>query len=274
MNELSIFEIKTYCLNKKNISRILRENFFIDENKINFNNIVKKNSNFESKTIDKSNTIGQSNTLGQSNTIGQSNTTKYIKKPTHFIREKDKLFWMLYIFQNSYESYNMLGKNTYSFEMKEKTKYVKQIKKDKKDLKQYKIKISELEADLLYSKAININTFFILLILNKINFIYYTENLVFQWKRPNNETTFILNHDKKNNIYYDEDKALVDEYFNDLKKTRLVIDNLNKPIKGVSTYKVNEIKEICSKLQINIMKNAKKTFSKKELYEKIVQKIS
>ena len=262
MNELSIFEIKTYCLNKKNISRILRENFFIDENKINFNNIVKKNSNFESKTIDKS------------NTIGQSNTTKYIKKPTHFIREKDKLFWMLYIFQNSYESYNMLGKNTYSFEMKEKTKYVKQIKKDKKDLKQYKIKISELEADLLYSKAININTFFILLILNKINFIYYTENLVFQWKRPNNETTFILNHDKKNNIYYDEDKALVDEYFNDLKKTRLVIDNLNKPIKGVSTYKVNEIKEICSKLQINIMKNAKKTFSKKELYEKIVQKIS
>ena len=49
---------------------------------------------------------------------------------------------------------------------------------------------------------------------------------------------------------------MVDEYFNDLKKTRLVIDNLNKPIKGVSTYKVVELKEICSKLQINIMKNA------------------
>tara|TARA_B110000967_G_C18778478_1_gene506931 strand:- start:854 stop:1132 length:279 start_codon:yes stop_codon:yes gene_type:complete len=89
-----------------------------------------------------------------------------------------------------------------------------------------------------------------------------------------NENTFILNHDKKNNIYYDEDKALVDEYFNNLKKTRLLIDNLNKPIKGLSAYKVMEIKELCNNLQINIMKNAKKTFSKKELYEKIVQKIS
>lgn len=268
MNKLTIFEIKKYCLNKKNISRILKENFFVDEEKINFNNIIKKNSNFESNEVDKN------NTTCKGNKNNQSNTTKNIKKPTHFIREKDKLFWMLYIFQNSYESYNMLGKNTYSFEMKEKTKFVKQIKKDKKDLKQYKIKISELEADLLYSNAININTFFILLILNKINFVYYTENLVFQWKRPNNETTFILKHDKKNNIYYDEDRALVDEYFNDLKKTRLVIDNINKPIKGVSTYKVNELKEICIKLQINIMKNAKKTFSKKELYEKIVQQIS
>lgn len=268
MDKSSIFEIKTYCLNKKNISTILRENFFMDENKINFNNIIKKN------TFDNNfgNTIG--NTIDSAIDSANDNTIKHITKYNNFIREKDKLFWMLYIFQNGYENYTMLGKNTYSFEMKEKTNFVKQIKKNKKELKQFKIKISDLEADLLYSKAININTFFVLLILSNINFIYYTKNLLFQWKMSKNENTFILNHDKKNNIYYDEDKALVDEYFNNLKKTRLLIDNLNKPIKGLSAYKVMEIKELCNNLQINIMKNAKKTFSKKELYEKIVQKIS
>ena len=66
---------------------------------------------------------------------------------------------------------NEKAKNYLSFleDINLEAKQLKQ-KKVRENLKQYKIKISELEADLLYSNAININTFFILLILNKINF--------------------------------------------------------------------------------------------------------
>jgi hypothetical protein len=246
MSEASIFEINEYCLNKRNISLILKE--------------CSKNicDNFNKETINK--TVEP--TIHVKNVVNHS-----------YIKEKDKLFWMLYIFEHGYENYSMLGKNTYSFEMKTKTKLIKQIKENKQELKHFKLKVSDIEADLLYSKKMKVTTLFTLLIIKNINFLYYTENLIYQWKKADNEQIFILNHNKTDNIYLNEDKALSDEYFDKLNKTRLIVDNLKKPIRGVSSYKVSELKEMCEKLNINIMKNMKKTFAKKELYEKIVQRI-
>ena len=157
---------------------------------------------------------------------------------------------------------------------KEKTKLIKKIKENKKDLKHFKIKISDIESDLLYSKKINITTLFILLTLKNINLLYYTEKLIYQWKKNGNEKMFILKHNILDNIYINEDKAITDEYFESLKQSRLLVDSLKKPVRGLSYYKVGDLKEIYKILKINIMKNAKKTFSKKELYEKIIQKIS
>tara|TARA_B100000795_G_scaffold91682_1_gene66930 strand:- start:2910 stop:3635 length:726 start_codon:yes stop_codon:yes gene_type:complete len=238
----SIFEKTDYCLNKNNISAILKGSLF-------------KNYKDFCQTTEE--------------------TVPFVKKvpikKKMFIKEKDKLFWMLYIFENG--DYTMLGKNTYSFEMKEKTKLIKQVKEHKQELKHFKLKTSDVEADLLYSKRMNITTFFTLLIVKNINFLYYTENIIYQWKKEGNDKMFILNHNTKDNIYVNEDKALTDEYFKILGENRLIVENLKKPIRGVSSYKVGEIKEICKKLNINIMKNSNKNFSKKELYEKIVQKI-
>jgi hypothetical protein len=261
MSKASIFEITDYCLNKKNISFILKENIFKNHQEISnkytdYNNINKSGN----KTINK---------LGNKTINKLGNKTKN----DFFIKEQDKLFWMLYIFENGYDNYIMLGKNTYVFEMKYKTKLIKKIKENKKDLKHFKIKISDIEADLLYSKKINITTLFILLTLKNINFLYYTENLIYQWKKKGNEKMFILKHNILDNIYINEDKALTDEYFESLKQSRLLVDSLKKPIRGLSYYKVGDLKEMCKILKINIMKNAKKTFSKKELYEKIIQKI-
>ena len=46
-----------------------------------------------------------------------------------------------------------------------------------------------------------------------------------------------------------------------------------KPIKSMSAYKAQEIRDICSKLKINIMKTATKYKTKKELYSLICEKI-
>lgn len=234
MNETLKLSLDKYCLNKKNISTILQNSLlFMD--------------------------------LKQEKAPPPQKKKKHYKK----IHEKDTLFWILYIFENSFDSYEMIGRDKYSVEMKHKTKYVELIKKNKSDLKQYKIKISELESDLLYSKSINIKTFFILLILNKINLVYYTDKLFFEHKSYDNKKTIIVYHDKQNNVFKNIDNIDIEN----IKSTRLIIENISKPIRAISYYKADNIKNICKKLNIGIMKNATKMFTKKELYQKILREI-
>ena len=58
-----------------------------------------------------------------------------------------------------------------------------------------------------------------------------------------------------------------------IKSKKLIIDKIDKPLYSVSHYKMVELKEICSKLNINIMNSNNKCKKKKELYDLIVQTI-
>ena len=159
----------------------------------------------------------------------------------------------------------MIGRDKYSVEMKYKANIVQLIKENKKELKQYKIKISDLESDLLYSKSINIKTFFILLVLKKVNLVYYTDNIYYEYMSYDNNKTIFIHHDKKNNIFDYKNDVNIEE----LKSSRLIVDSISKPIRAISYYKVDDIKKMCTILKINMMKNSTKAFTKKELYQKI-----
>jgi hypothetical protein len=57
-----------------------------------------------------------------------------------------------------------------------------------------------------------------------------------------------------------------------IRTTLYKIDNLNKPIKALSSYKVNDLTDICLKLGIEIIKSETgKNMTKNELYETIIQ---
>ena len=190
-------------------------------------------------------------------------------KDNFFVKEKDKLFWFWYIFENGYDNYEMLGKNTFQTEMKLKTSLVETIHKEKRNLKSYKMKINDIEQDILYSKHISIQSFMIILALNRINLVYYTdviyyENMIFDDK------TIVIYHNKDNDIYEMKESNIIET----IKNEKYIVQSLDKRIKAISNYKVSEIKEIASKLKIEIMKTTGKSFTKKELYEKIVQKLS
>jgi hypothetical protein len=59
----------------------------------------------------------------------------------------------------------------------------------------------------------------------------------------------------------------------DILKTNLYqLDNISKPIKAFSSYKLQELIDICRKLAIDIIdKDTQKNKSKKDLYEAIIQ---
>ena len=57
-----------------------------------------------------------------------------------------------------------------------------------------------------------------------------------------------------------------------IKTTLYQLDNIDKPIKSMSGYKLSELVEICEKLTIDVInKETNKSKGKKELYEAIIQ---
>lgn len=237
MNNL-FSKIKNYYLTNENIKKIKDNSFFCDNKNI----ISNKKRN---------------NTL---------NTSK--KNKDFFINEKDKLFWYLFIFENGFEAYNMLGRNKYSKEMDDKVEFVKYLKNEKRMLKDFKLKFSDIQENILYN-PLNIYSLLAITELKKINLIYYTDTLYFTNQKFDKEC-LIIYYNQENKSFKKVDNVDI----NEIKKNRLNIQYIQKPIKGLSSYKVSELEEICKILNINTMKNGVKKLKKKELYEKIVLKIS
>ena len=227
-------KLKKFYFNKKNV-----KSFAVNE----FNNHLEEKKN---KVIKKKNTN---------------------KKNNMHIFEKDKLFWHLYIFENGYDNYELLGRNKYSKEMEIKVRYIEQLKNEKRLLKDHKLKFTDIQENLLYN-PMDIFCFFSIIMLKKINFVYFTDSIVFIHQKYDKETMYIY-HDKVNKLYDIKKNKNIEE----LKQNRLEIKYLKKPLKSLSNYKVKEIYDICNILKIEIMKNASKKYTKKELYQKIVQKI-
>ena len=80
-------------------------------------------------------------------------------------------------------------------------------------------------------------------------------------------------NDKKRYGFEEVTKELLDNY----KTLYYKLDNIDKPIKSLSSYSVTELIDICTKLGIETIDtnkstdNKEKTKSKKELYESIIK---
>ena len=151
-------------------------------------------------------------------------------------RQKDSLFWCFYKITHDElpENINIAMEKTL------KIKYVEEMRKNKELIKKYKFaSISHIENQLANEEVIDITAFFVLSLMHKLNVV---EQSKYGYSTTKDKTTY--------NLFYK-------------------IDNLNKPIKAISSYKVSELIEICNKLSISIdeLKN------KKHYYEAIIKKI-
>lgn len=79
-------------------------------------------------------------------------------------------------------------------------------------------------------------------------------------------------HQLENNNYGCEFK-IYKEVFENYKQTRLKIMNYDKPIKSMTSYSLNELKDICNTLHIKIERNQGKNKTKTELYTDIISYI-
>ena len=195
-----------------------------------------------------------------------------------FPSEKDSLFWCFYIMKNGEASYEMIDFKNLIIEKKIKIEYVEKLRKEKQLLKTYKFAtLTHIENQLANEQRIDINTFLTLCVLENLNIFYISKNTYFELLM--NDTSvihlikkgFVNGNNYVTNFGYKTDNKESEEmtkYKNEFYK----IDNIDKPIKSISTYKVQELIDFCNKLSIETANNqTKKNKNKNELYESLIQ---
>ena len=207
-------------------------------------------------------------------------------------RQKDSLFWCFYILKNGFSNYEMEINNQYFVvEKTEKFKYIELIRKNKDILKIHKIKpLTELEDDLANKDKISVKTFFALCVLEDINVLLVDKRKIFEItcididdKHPVN----IIHRNSKtyeHHIELDVTPIMVQQY----RDTYYTMSSFDATLKSMGSYKLDELTDLCKKLNINIDSNEKpsnekcsnekcsnekpnkKKIGKKDIYELLV----
>lgn len=201
---------------------------------------------------------------------------KLTKKKTDYFYPsldcKDTLFWCWISHHHGFQEYELNKNDLYNYEINKKFEYVSFIRSNKLLLKSLKLNRTKLEENLLDDNGIDLGLFTFICLVHKYNVIY-TDNYMYYEYIDDFNTDFIMIN-KRNNKYGLYIKETVTKKHLDLfKKDKWIVDSITKPLKAVGCYKVAEIKEICKIMNIETMKNEKKSFTKNELYEKIKQHI-
>jgi hypothetical protein len=185
---------------------------------------------------------------------------------------KDTLFWCWISHHYGVQEYEINKNNLYNYETNRKFEYVSCIRSNKLLLKALKLNRTKLEESLLDDDGIGLGLFVFICLVHKYNVIYTDNYMYYEYIDDFNTEYIMIN--KRNNKYglYVKEK-ITNDNIESFKKNKWVVDSITKPLRAVGSYKVGEIKEICKMMNIDTMKNEKKSYTKNELYEKIKQHI-
>lgn len=243
-----INKLQYYMLNENTIKRSLHN--MINDNKI--NNRFQENSETRNK-------------------ISRQTPVPVKEKCNVFTPiQKDTLFWCFYILKFGESNYEMLDNINIVLEKKLKIDYVEKIRKEKQLIKSHKFAtLTHLENQLANEEKIDLSTFFTLCVIENINILYVCKKTYFELLMNDNEIHIIRRLDNYSKYGYEgTDQSKIEVY----RSTLFKIDNVEKPVKSISSYKISELREFCSKLGIEIIiKDTDKYKSKTDLYESLIQ---
>jgi len=241
-----IIDYEPYILNEQNMTTYLKY-------KLPKENINKKENINSRENIHKKENI---NKKEQNDNVKNANNI--------FIpQENDTLFWCYYIILNGDADYEILPSKNVLVEKQLKIKYVSTIRENKQIIKTHKFdSLTNIESNLANDKYINIKTVISLCAVNKLNILVINKKTYFELLMDDDNPIYIIKElDTKYNKKYGFELA-TPIHIEEIKKTLYKIEKLDKPIKSLSAYKVQELVDICHKLEIAVGKK-----KKNELYE-------
>ncbi len=267
-----------YTLNinqKINISNI--QCYMLNElNKNDLNNNITHNSNNIKQYIPKNSIYTNYNKL----------KSKYHEILDNKKNLSDKLFWLFYKIYNNYSDNDLNYINIFTTEKEFKLTIINKINLNKDLLKSYKIQKNSIISELTNEKTISLTTLKALCILYNINLLIIKDNNTYTRFTKNNSENTIDNLDKYhiikliynnqssiNNNYKIEVNIDIDEIKNSLYNF-FYLNNFEKPLKSISSYKLPEIIEIANKLNISIINSNNKKKTKIEIYSDCLKKLS
>jgi hypothetical protein len=236
------------------------------------------------------NSVKNNNTTSNNQVIGENETStefsvKVIEEPispSFCPKEKDRLFWCFFIMKNGFIEYEKLRLDIEKHESinmvvekKLKIEYVDKLRQNKNIIKKYKIaSLTDVENYLVNENMIDVKTFLVLCILEELSVLYLRKNTYYDLSfvssdTPSNKQHVVLCHSPFKYTYECEKTSTDIQTY---KNTYYKLDQIDKPVKAFSSYKLPELVEICNKLSLDVIDLCTlKKKTKQELYESIIQ---
>ena len=189
--------------------------------------------------------------------------------------EQDTLFWCYYIIVNSDTAYEMLHNKNSLITKQMKIELVSLIRKNKDIVKTYKFDtLTNIESNLANDSLLNSKTFLTLCAIANLNVIYISKKTYFESFMNDTDLVYIVREQNQSSKYVKKYGYYLgnQEIINNIRDTLYKLDKIDKPIKAISAYKVDDLIVICERLAIEkTNKETGKNKTKKDLYEAIVQ---
>ena len=251
------------------------------------NNIDFVSSN-KTKETNKTKEIKGTKETNKIKDIKESKETNKIKDTIYKPCKKDSLFWCFFILKYGFSKYEMeVGNQHFSIEKQEKFKYIDELRKtcNKDLLKMHKIKpLSLLEDDLANQDRISIKTFFALCIVEKINVMLIDKRKVYEVLITDDPKIHVIHRNSVSYEHHIELDVSIDA-INMYRESYYKMSTFDVSLKSIASYKVEELLELCKKLNIVLDQSfkegkegegkegegKKKKLSKKDIYELLVQ---
>lgn len=217
-----------------------------------------------------------------------SSVTKYMYIPKV---QNDTLLWCAYIMIHGIEKFECV-ENHYTESNVFKFQMVEYIRAKKTMLKPHKIAASSVEESLVHKPYINLETFQAIAVCYNLSVCIIQDRKIFEVGRSDNDkNTFILEKIKgKFGLYIGtgagasasagaRDKTA---FLDHVREKYWSMENITSPIRSISAYKLQDLIDICRKLEISETKvilgdfgsiASQKKKTKPELYEEIVRMI-
>lgn len=208
--------------------------------------------------------------------VNPVNPVKFVKPKDIMYKpgKSDSLFWCFYILKYGLSKYEMeVGNQHFIIEKQEKFKYIDELRKTtvKELLKTHKIKpFSLLEDDLANQSRISIKTFFALCIVENINVILIDKRKIYEIMMTDDPKIHVVHRNSMSYEHHIELDVTIDA-INVYKDTYYKISSFDSGLKTMTSYKVEELLELCKKLDIVLDVSDKKRYLKKDIYELLVQ---
>ena len=146
--------------------------------------------------------------------------------------------------------YEMLEHKNILTEKKIKIEYVEKIRKEKQTVKTYKFAtLTHIENNLANENQLDIKTFLTLCAIENLNILFVKNKTYYELLMNDSDELHIV-HLLQNYKYGHE---INHTGATQIKSTLYQLDNIDKPIKSMSGYKLSDLVEICEKLGLDII---------------------
>jgi hypothetical protein len=183
--------------------------------------------------------------------------------------KKDTLFWCLYIANNEMVGYESIGHGFSNIEIAEKQKVTNFIKAQPSRIKNTNNKITnitiqEIMSDIITNKTLSISTLIAMAVFYKKRIILTKNDKFYIDICPTDdiEDTIVLNKNARGEYGLDTSDRV-----KFIEENMFRLDRYDRPLSAVSSYSMDELKEISRKVGFNVTAKCKKA----ELYQELTR---